>query len=140
MRSKGSRGARFVALVDRNAAATVRKKNFAALKKSAGKGVPAVEFFSLDLQKDVPFPPTIPRSFFRADDGEFSVEIKTLRGRETGFLQPKDFLRDGAFTVEFFPFPPTREFGLGKPRRADLRRPSEINLSLRFRVLRAELA
>ena len=61
-----SRGARFAALVDKNAAATAaQKKNFVALKKSleaAGKGVPAVEFFSLDLQKDAPFPPTFPRA------------------------------------------------------------------------------
>lgn len=55
-----SRGARSACLIDKNAAATaIQKKNFSAVKKSlvaAGKGVPAIDFLSLDLLKENPFP------------------------------------------------------------------------------------
>lgn len=60
-----SRGARSAHLVDKNPAATAaQKKNFLALKKSleaAHVPVPAVEFLSLDLMKEHPFPKEFPR-------------------------------------------------------------------------------
>lgn len=60
-----SRGARSACLVDKNAAATaVQKKNFALVKKSlesAGKRVPKIDFLSLDLMRENPFPPDFPR-------------------------------------------------------------------------------
>ena len=60
-----SRGARSACLIDKNAAATaVQKKNFAAVKKSleaAGKAIPKIDFMSLDLLKDNPFPAGFPR-------------------------------------------------------------------------------
>lgn len=59
-----SRGARSARLVDKNPAATaVQKKNFAAVRKSleaSATPVPELEFLSLDLMKENPFPPTFP--------------------------------------------------------------------------------
>lgn len=60
-----SRGARSACLIDKNAAATaIQKKNFSAVKKSleaADKGVPVVDFLSLDLLKENPFPQNFAR-------------------------------------------------------------------------------
>lgn len=59
-----SRGARFACLVDKNpAASVVQKKNFSAVRKSleaSAAPVPALEFLSLDLMKEHPFPATFP--------------------------------------------------------------------------------
>lgn len=59
-----SRGSCSAHLVDKNPAATaVQKKNFLALKKSleaAKSRVPVVDFVSLDLMKERPFPATFP--------------------------------------------------------------------------------
>lgn len=61
-----SRGARAAWLADKNAAATaIQKKNFSAVKKSleaARRPIPQVEFISIDLMRENPFPPDFPRA------------------------------------------------------------------------------